>query len=157
MALQLKKELKYFVNQSISSYGKQIHSLVYDLKDGVILLHILHHFDSNCVDISNLNPENVEENLTLAINTAQKRFGIWPLMDPEDFMYAKPDIKQVVTYLSAWRDTLDKSNGPTTVALKRKSTPNPSTVRKANLSTKPTNLKNKRKSTPNPLTIKKSK
>jgi hypothetical protein len=48
------------------------------------------------------------ERLANAFDTAEKKFGITPLLDPEDVDVAKPDEKSIITYVSSLYDVFPK-------------------------------------------------
>ena len=48
------------------------------------------------------------ERLANAFDTAEKKFGITPLLDPEDVDIAKPDEKSIITYVSSLYDVFPK-------------------------------------------------
>ena len=49
-----------------------------------------------------------QERLANAFDTAERRFGIEPLLDPEDVDVEKPDEKSIITYVSSLYDVFPK-------------------------------------------------
>jgi len=48
------------------------------------------------------------QRLANAFDTAEKKFGIEPLLDPEDVDVEKPDEKSIITYVSSLYDVFPK-------------------------------------------------
>ena len=61
------------------------------------------------IDLTNVqqNMSN-QERLANAFDTAERRFGIEPLLDPEDVDVEKPDEKSIITYVSSLYDVFPK-------------------------------------------------
>lgn len=66
-------------------------------------------FRPDIIDLTNVqqNMSN-QERLANAFDTAERRFGIEPLLDPEDVDVEKPDEKSIITYVSSLYDVFPK-------------------------------------------------
>ena len=60
------------------------------------------------IDLTKVSQMSNRERLANAFDTAEKKFGITPLLDPEDVDVAKPDEKSIITYVSSLYDVFPK-------------------------------------------------
>ena len=52
---------------------------------------LLHNQNPDCMNFSKLHQSNHLENLKHAFDVAESRFGVHPLLDPEDVDVQRPD------------------------------------------------------------------
>ena len=71
---------------------------------------MLHNQNPDCMDFSQLHPSNHLENLRNAFDTAENKFGIPKLLDPEDVDVQRPDEKSILTYIASYYHTFSKLN-----------------------------------------------
>ena len=71
---------------------------------------MLHNQNPDCMDFSKLHPSNHLENLRNAFDTAENKFGIPKLLDPEDVDVQRPDEKSILTYIASYYHTFSKLN-----------------------------------------------
>eukprot|EP00795_Rhopilema_esculentum_P013231 gene13231-4051_t len=82
----------------------RLNNLTTDLKNGVILCHLINSIEPNCIDPSVfteiLYPEDV---VTFAIEAAKEVLGIPALISASDIYDCKADEKSLITYLALFR------------------------------------------------------
>jgi len=71
-------------------------------KSGLAFCALIHRFRPDLLDFYALDPTQIEKNLTLAFDVAEKELGIPRLLDVEDMLTEKPDEKSVMTYVSEY-------------------------------------------------------
>ena len=71
---------------------------------------LLHNQNPDCMNFSKLHPSNHLENLRNAFDTAESKFGIPKLLDPEDVDVQRPDEKSIMTYIASYYHTFSKLN-----------------------------------------------
>jgi hypothetical protein len=76
-------------------------------QDGKLLSYLVHRTDPGAIDLSGMYEDPVEEVTDRAINSAANKLGVPALVDHEDIIGA-PNDKSLVTYLTAFRDTVEK-------------------------------------------------
>ena len=62
------------------------------------------------MNFSKLHPSDHLENLRHAFDTAENKFGIPKLLDPEDVDVQRPDEKSIMTYIASYYHTFSKMN-----------------------------------------------
>ncbi len=77
-------------------------------QDGKLLTYLVHRTDPNAINLDGMYEDPVEEVTDRAINSAAK-LGVPTLVDHEDIIGA-PNDKSLVTYLTAFRDTVEKKD-----------------------------------------------
>ena len=65
-------------------------------------------FRPEIVDLTKVGEMSNRERLANAFDTAERKFGIEPLLDPEDVDVDKPDEKSIITYVSSLYDVFPK-------------------------------------------------
>jgi hypothetical protein len=68
--------------------------------DGLAFCALLNTFCPDKIDFSDLDPEEMEKNVSLAFRVAKDTFGIEELLHVDDLTTNTPDPNKVVTYLS---------------------------------------------------------
>ena len=69
---------------------------------------LLHNQNPDCMNFSKLHPSDHLENLRHAFDTAENKFGIPKLLDPEDVDVQRPDEKSIMTYIASYYHTFSK-------------------------------------------------
>jgi len=86
----------------VQDYDVEVKNLTTSWKSGLALCAILHHYDPESIQFDSLNEDEAEKNVELALKVAKERWGIYPLIDAEDLLIARPDSKQMYTYLAEY-------------------------------------------------------
>ena len=71
---------------------------------------LLHNQNPDCMNFSKLHQSNHLENLKNAFDVAESRFGVHPLLDPEDVDVQRPDEKSIMTYIASFYHNFSKLN-----------------------------------------------
>merc|ERR1712083_716858 len=103
-----KKALLQWARQNMDGYDVPVNNFTGDWRDGMAFNVIIHRNKPEIVDLTKLGEMSNQERLANAFDTAERKFGIEPLLDPEDVDVAKPDEKSIITYVSSLYDVFPK-------------------------------------------------
>ncbi|XP_057307194.1 smoothelin-like protein 1 isoform X2 [Hydractinia symbiolongicarpus] len=89
-----------WVQEMIRDYPVEVKNFSASWNDGMAFCALIHKFNPDAFDFSELKPENKRYNFDLAFNTGLKVKNIPILLDTEDMvMLAKPEPRSVQTYI----------------------------------------------------------
>ncbi|CAG5094889.1 Oidioi.mRNA.OKI2018_I69.XSR.g13937.t1.cds [Oikopleura dioica] len=106
--LTAKKALLQWARQNMEGYDTNVNNFTTDWSDGMAFNVIMHRNKPEIIDLTKVSQMSNRERLANAFDTAEKKFGITPLLDPEDVDVAKPDEKSIITYVSSLYDVFPK-------------------------------------------------
>ncbi|KAK7896722.1 hypothetical protein WMY93_022047 [Mugilogobius chulae] len=91
--------------------GVTIHDLTTSWKNGLALCALIHSYSPELIDYHSLDKSEVEENIQLAFDVAERELGISPLITVDELLsVGEPDSLSMVMYLSHFYQLL--SNTP---------------------------------------------
>jgi len=92
-----------WVQKQLKDYPISVTNFSSSWSDGLAFCFLLHNFFPQSFDWKLLQPENREDNFTLAFKKAEELADICPLLDVEDMVkFDKPDWKCVFTYVQSF-------------------------------------------------------
>jgi len=92
-----------WVQKQLKDYPKSVTNFSSSWSDGLAFCFLLHNFFPQSFDWKLLQPENREDNFTLAFKKAEELADICPLLDVEDMVkFDKPDWKCVFIYVQSF-------------------------------------------------------
>ncbi|NWI89133.1 MICA3 monooxygenase, partial [Pitta sordida] len=109
------KLLSWCQRQTDGYAGVNVTDLTMSWKSGLALCAIIHRYRPDLIDFDSLDEHDVEKNNQLAFDTAEKEFGISPIMTGKEMAsVGEPDKLSMVMYLTQFyemfKDTIPSSD-----------------------------------------------